>query len=147
MTGGAPDPTSRPAPLRRRFAAMVYDAMIVLAIWLVTTFIAVALNGGEFVAGPTYQSVLFIELFGFFAGFWVTRGQTIGMLAWRLHVATVTGAPLRLRHALLRFIGALLAFATLGVGYLWRFIDPGKRTWPDLLSDTEVIYTPRAKST
>ena len=122
---------------------MVYDAMIVLAIWLVTLFVAVAISGHE-VAGPMIQSVLFIELFAFFAGFWVARGQTVGMLAWRLHVATLSGERLRLRHALLRFIGALLSFATLGVGYLWRFIDPGKRTWPDMLSGTEVVYTPRA---
>jgi len=121
---------------------MVYDAMIVLAIWLATTFIAVALNGGRAVTGPAFQSLLFVELFAFFAYFWVARGQTIGMLAWRLHVATTSGEPFRLVHALLRFIGALLAFASLGVGYLWCFFDPGRRTWPDLISRTEVLYTP-----
>jgi len=135
---------ARPATLRRRFGAMVYDALIVLAIWLATAFIAVALNGGQAVSGPTFQSVLFVELFAFFAGFWVGRGQTVGMLAWRLHVVTTAGAPLQLGHALRRFIGALLSFATLGVGYAWRFIDPGQRTWPDLLSGTEVLYTPPA---
>ena len=107
---------------------MVYDAMIVLAIWLVTAFLAVALNGGQAVTGPTFQSVLFVELFAFFAGFWVGRGQTVGMLAWRLHVATTDGAPVQLRHALL------------------RFIDPGQRTWPDMMSGTEVIYTPASRS-
>src|SRR5262249_4092940 len=83
---------ARRATLRRRFGAMIYDALIVLAIWLATAFIAVALNGGQAVTGPTFQSVLFVELFVFFAGFWVGRGQTVGMLAWRLHVVTTAGA-------------------------------------------------------
>jgi uncharacterized RDD family membrane protein YckC len=67
------------------------------------------------------------------------------MLAWRLNVVTVTGAPLHPRDALLRFVGALLAFATLGLGYLWYFVDAGRRTWPDLLSRTEILYTPATR--
>jgi len=121
---------------------MLYDALIVLAIWLVTLFAAVAI-AGHAVTGPAVQSALFVELFAFFVGFWVARGQTVGMLAWRLEVRTLTGERLRPRQALLRFIGALLAFAALGLGYLWYFIDPGRRTWPDLLSSTEIVYTPK----
>ncbi len=124
---------------------MCYDALIVVALWLVTLFIAVAI-AGHAVVGPTMQSILFIELFAFFAGFWVLRGQTVGMLAWHLQVVTVDGSPFTLRHALWRFIGALLAFATLGLGYLWKFIDPGGRTWPDLMSKTEVIYQAKTVS-
>jgi uncharacterized RDD family membrane protein YckC len=135
------DLTPRPAGLLRRFGAMLYDALLVLAVWLVTLFAGVAM-AGHAVVGPTIQSLLFIELFGFFSFFWVARGQTLGMLAWRLHVVTLSGERMRLSHALLRFVGALLAFATLGVGYLWYFIDPGRRTWPDLLSGTEIRYTP-----
>jgi len=135
------DLTPSPAGLLRRFGAMLYDALLVLALWLVTLFAAVAITGHA-VVGPTIQSVLFVELFTFFAFFWVARGQTLGMLAWRLHIVTLSGEPIRLSHALLRFIGALLAFASLGIGYLWYFIDPGRRTWPDLLSGTEIRFTP-----
>ncbi|NJN50809.1 MAG: RDD family protein [Gammaproteobacteria bacterium] len=121
---------------------MAYDSLIVMALWLVTLFVFVTIAGAA-VAGPTLQSVLFIEVFAFFTGFWVLRGQTVGMLAWRLRVVTVTGEAFTLRHGLRRFIGAVLSFATFGVGYLWKFIDPGGRTWPDLLSNTEVIFTPK----
>lgn len=122
---------------------MIYDSLIVLAVWLVTLFAMVAITGNA-VVGPTLQSILFVELFAFFCGFWVARGQTVGMLAWHLTVATVDGSRFTLGHALRRFIGAVLAFASLGIGYLWKFIDPGGRTWPDLLSSTEVLYTPHA---
>jgi uncharacterized RDD family membrane protein YckC len=133
---------TRPASLLRCLGAMLYDSLIVLALWLVTLFVVVAV-AGRAVVGPTLQSLLFIELFAFFTASWVLRGQTVGMLAWHLTVVTSTGMRLTWQQALRRFIGAALAFATFGLGYLWKFIDPGRRTWPDLLSGTEIQFTPR----
>ena len=121
---------------------MLYDALLVLALWLITLFVLVVSHNGPAV-GPLVQSLLFIELFGFFAYSWVWRGQTVGMLAWDLHLETDSGAPFRLGQALLRFIGALLSFASLGLGYLWLFVDPDGRTWPDMLSSTHVVHLPR----
>jgi uncharacterized RDD family membrane protein YckC len=128
--------------LLRRCGAMLYDGMIVLALWLLTLFVIVALHNRAAV-GPLVQSLLFVELFAFFAYFWVSRGQTVGMLAWGLMVITNNGAPLRPVQALLRFIGALASFATLGLGYLWMYIDPDRRTWPDMLSQTRVVHLRR----
>src|SRR4051812_19598510 len=121
---------------------MLYDGFIVLSIWLLTLFVGVALRNGP-VVGPFVQSVLFVELFAFFAYFWVTRGQTVGMVAWSLRLETDDERPVRLAQALLRFIGALLSFATLGVGYLWMYVDPDRRTWSDMLSQTRVVHHPR----
>ena len=74
---------------------MTYDAMLVLAIWLLTLFIGVAVHNGP-VLGPFVQTILFVELFSFFAYFWVSRGQTVGMLAWGLRLETDDGTPMRL---------------------------------------------------
>jgi uncharacterized RDD family membrane protein YckC len=140
---GLPDASlPSPASLPRRIGSMVYDAMIVLALWLLTLFVGVAAHNGA-VVGPLVQTILFLELFGFFTYFWVWRGQTIGMLAWDLRVETQSGEPMRLNHALLRFVGAMLAFACLGLGYLWMFVDPDRRTWPDMLSKTFIVHLPR----
>lgn len=117
--------------------------MIVLALWLTTAWPIVIAFHDRAMLRPFLQSVLFVELFAFFAYFWVWRGQTIGMLAWNLRLESDNGAPLRLGQALLRFIGALLSFATCGLGYLWMYIDPDRRTWPDMLSRTHVVYVPR----
>lgn len=124
------------APLRHRFAAFVYDILIVFGIW-VTTIIALVTVTGDAVVGAWVQSLLFLELYAFFAFFWCRRGQTVGMLAWRL----------RLRHdgrytsqqALLRFIGALASFATLGLGFAWMWFGADRRTWGDRLSNSVVV--------
>ena len=115
--------------------------MLVLAIWLLTLFIGVAVHNGP-IFGPFVQTILFVELFTFFAYFWVWRGQTVGMLAWGLRLETNDGTPMRLGQALLRFVGAMLSFATLGLGYLWIYVDPDRRAWPDMLSRTHVVHRP-----
>jgi uncharacterized RDD family membrane protein YckC len=128
-----------PAGLLRRLGAMVYDALVVIALVMVTLFLLTGLNRFEAVHGPWVNAILFLEIFAFFAFFWIRRGQTLGMLAWRLRVQNPGGVPINLTQATLRFIGALLALLTLGLGYLWMYVDPGRRTWPDLLSASEVV--------
>jgi uncharacterized RDD family membrane protein YckC len=131
-----------PAGLFRRLGAMVYDGLLILAIWMVTLFLLVALSNAA-VGGPVVQSLLFIELFGFYTYFWVFKGQTLGMLAWRLSITSTTGHRMTLIQVVLRFVAALASFACLGLGYLWILIDPAKRAWPDMFSDTVITYSPR----
>ena len=87
------------------------------------------------------QSLLFVELFCFFAYFWLKQGQTLGMLAWRLKLQTLDGRPLRPRAVIYRFLGALLSFATLGLGYFWILFDPARRSWADHFSGTLMVHT------
>jgi uncharacterized RDD family membrane protein YckC len=137
-------PDLLPAGLPRRLGAMLYDTLLVLALAMLTLYPLMIMTDGN-LPRPAVQSLVFVETFAFFAFFWTRRGQTAGMLAWRLRVQSLDGHGLTLRQALLRFIGATLSFATLGIGYLWMLIDPGRRTWPDMLSATEVFLV-RAKS-
>ncbi len=124
------------APFRYRLAAMLYDTIIVAAIWVFTIVLLVTLTGDS-VVGAWVQSLLFIELFVFFAFFWIHKGQTIGMLAWRLRLESEQ--PFTLRKAFFRFCGAMASFLTLGVGYYWIWIDPLRRSWPDIFSDSYVV--------
>ncbi len=120
---------------------MVYDGMLIIALWMFTLFPMVAISN-DFVYGAGVRSVLFLEMFGFFAYFWVRRGQTLGMLAWRLEVRSEDGSPLTLTQATLRFCGALASFATLGLGYLWILVDRKGRSWSDLLSGSRILRVP-----
>ena len=122
---------------------MVYDTLVVVAIWVTTIVIAVTI-ADEAVVGAWVQSLLFIEVFVFFAYFWINRGQTIGMLAWRLKLTSTESFTLR--HALLRFVGALFSFACFGLGYIWIWFDRDRRSWSDMLSNTSVVrYQPTKK--
>jgi len=134
-----------PAGFFRRLAAMVYDSLLVAAILISTITLMVVLTNTP-VAGPNVIGLLLLESFAFFAYFWIFRGQTLGMLAWRLSIVTGSGYQMTFTQALLRYFGALLSFAAFGLGYLWIVIDAQKRGWPDLISDSRVLFTPKSRS-
>jgi uncharacterized RDD family membrane protein YckC len=152
------------AGLLRRLGAMVYDGMLIIALWMATLFPMVAL-ANHAVTGATVQTLLFLELYAFYVFFWLYRGQTLGMLAWKLEIRTEDGTPLSLARATLRFFtgtlplvfaafawrlfgtpAAVVCLAVGGLGYLWVLIDRENRAWIDLMSGTRMVRsaaTPR----
>ena len=139
-------PSGAPASLLRRLGAMLYDSLVVLAIWLITLLILVSIRGVA-VTGPLVPSLLFIETYLFFAYFWLRRGETLGMLAWRLRLQPIAGAGApTLGQMTRRFIGAGLGLAACGLGYLWILFDRQSRSWSDLMSNTQVLYSPKSPS-
>ena len=137
-TGATDAASTRGASLARRLGAMLYDGMLVLALWMVTLFPMVALQNNA-VLGATVQTLLFLELYAFFIFFWMYRGQTLGMLAWKLAIVTNDGAPVTLRMATLRFFAAMLALLCFGLGYFWILLDPQRRSWSDMLSASRIV--------
>lgn len=113
--------------------------MLLVAIWSLTIITMVTLRG-DAVVGAGVQSLLFLEAFGFFIYSWLKQGQTLGMSAWRLRILADDGADLELAQVTMRFAGACLSIVCLGLGYLWCLVDKKKRTWPDILSNSHVVY-------
>lgn len=127
-----------PAGLLRRLGAMIYDGLLMLAVWMFTLFPLVMVSNAA-VSGPAVRALLFLELYGFFAWFWMRRGQTLGMLAWRLQIHN-GGRPFTLGQATRRFLGGLAGLACLGLGYLWILIDPARRSWSDIASGSQIVH-------
>lgn len=129
---------------RYRLGALIYDTIVLCGIWVFSIVIIVTVSGREF-TGAWSQTLCFLEAFVFFCFFWMHRGQTIGMLAWRLRLET--DGVFTLRKALLRFCGELLSIVTVGFGYFWIWIDKDRRSWSDLLSGSRVVrYSKRVSA-
>jgi uncharacterized RDD family membrane protein YckC len=153
MTPTAPDAprASEPAGLRRRLAAMFYDALLLFAVsWAVTALAvglrvglegetAVRASGRAAAGGIGLQLALAAATVLFFGWFWTRWGQTLGMQAWRLRVETLAGDRISWRQAMLRLAGACVSFACLGAGYLAILFDPESRAWHDRWSGTRVV--------
>jgi len=129
----------KPAGLFRRFAAMSYDALLLLASLLFFLGIALAIHGEEELPRPVAQAIVLLVIFCFFAFFWRRGGQTLGMQTWRLFLQSNGGEKVTIKHCALRFLGAILSFATAGLGYFWMWFDKENRTWPDMISKTMVV--------
>lgn len=145
------------AGVLRRIGAIVYDGLLVLAMALTTTGVLeifaprpdipdgaehVALDNMAVISGPLLSSILFIQTFAFFAWFWVHSGRTLGMQAWHLRVIDLRGRRITPLQALKRFLAAIPSLGLFGLGYFWRWLDPGELTWPDRLSGSRVVRVP-----
>ena len=129
-------PTPEPAGLFRRLGAAVYDTVLLVAVLFIATAAVLPLTGGQAIAVGTwwYKPYLLLVSYAYFAGFWVLGGQTLGMRAWKLWVRSVDGTPLSWRAAALRFVGAIVSWLVLGLGFFWVLIDKQKLAWHDRLS-------------
>jgi uncharacterized RDD family membrane protein YckC len=148
----APQPTPG-AGVLRRFGAMLYDALIVIALAMVMTALLLPLTRGEAIlaervggaAEYAYRGLLVLLVVAFFGLFWTRRGQTLGMTAWRLKVQREDGTALRWSDVLLRLAGASVSLAALGLGYFWIWIGRDKLTWHDRWTHTRVIVLPKVR--
>ncbi len=135
--------------LLRRLAAITYDAIVLLGVLFVAaippTVLMVALSDSAQEESLLFRLAmtlyLLIATFLFFGGFWTHGGQTIGMRAWRIRVVRSDGERLRWRDAALRFLGAIVSWGALGLGFLWSLFDRDQLTWHDRWSDTELRRT------
>ena len=143
-----------PAPLARRLGAMIYDGLLVAAIWIVVSIAHVALfrlviglnaeeiGVGRFSVG-TLRLLLVFSAMAFFAYSWTRGGMTLGMQAWRLRVQTLEGTSITWRQSVLRCLTAWLSLAAFGIGYWWVLFDGERRSWPDIVSGTRTVVLPK----
>ncbi len=150
------------AGLTRRLAAMLYDALLLLALLVCTALLYTAVvtlvagttpegfaqaQTGDVITeleptelGPLFLPTLALTYVGFFCYFWCRTGQTLGMLVWKLKLETSGGEAVTLWRALGRFFAASLSLLCAGLGY-WVLLLPGvDTTWHDQLSGTRVSY-------
>lgn len=132
-----------PAGIVRRLGALLYDGLLIIAIWMGTLFPWVIFNDGEAVTGLLVQVILLLEVAGFYLYFWSRQGQTLGMTAWRIKLVDVSGNPPVFRQLLLRLLTAPLSVLSCGIGYLWFYVGERRQTWHDQLSGTMVVHLPR----
>lgn len=149
------DPSCSAAPLWRRLAAMIYDTLLVAAVSMLygALFIFVKVQllditpvpGQAAAGGPLLLIGWLLTLLAFFAGFWVKKGQTLGMRSWRLQVVRWDNTPLSWRDALIRWLGAWLSALPAGLGFWWQLVDRDHLSWHDRISHSKVLLTPSQK--
>ena len=134
------------AGVLRRFGAMFYDGLLLIAVMMVLTAVFLPFTDGEAITYETvgafeyaYRALLFMTFIGFFGIFWTRRGQTLGMAAWRIRVERLDGSLLTWTDTLKRLAGALVSLLACGLGYFWMYVDRDRMTWHDRWTRTRVV--------
>lgn len=136
-----------PCGLARRLGAILYDAILLLAVLIFAALPVVMLYTslqGEPPAGRAWFGFYLLAIsFLYFGWFWTHGGQTLGLRTWRVVLRTEDGGTAGWTDALVRFLAAILSWLLLGGGFLWSLVDGEKRTLHDVLSRTCLLVLPR----
>lgn len=163
---------SGPASLWRRLGALVYDGLLLAAVLFLGTLVLLPLTGGKSItpqdSGPweyVYRAWIALLIAGFFGISWTRRGQTLGMMSWKIRLQREDGrlpdwpvALLRIAIGMVPALSALLGLVSIGrsagmlpgawgstlllpaiANYLWMGFDPEARTLQDRLSRCRMV--------
>jgi uncharacterized RDD family membrane protein YckC len=76
--------------------------------------------------------------------FWTRYLGTPGKLLCHCHLVDAdTLGPLSVKQSLLRNLGYLVSYGTLGLGFLWIAWDKRKQGFHDKIAGSVVLYSPR----
>jgi uncharacterized RDD family membrane protein YckC len=136
------------AGFARRFAALLYDALLIVALLMAFTGLLLFITHRALLAGNVgawvylYRIGLIAVIGAYFILNWVHSGQTLGMRAWSLHTVDRRGKRLTLGPAALRFACAVLAWMPVALGVLWLYVDRERLALHDRLSGTRIVHVP-----
>ena len=131
-----------PAGVLRRLGALLYDSLLILAIWMITALVGVLIIG-EAIDGWAMRLIMLSEAFAFYGYFWVDRGQTLGMRAWRLVLVDTEGGSVTWPAVIKRMLVGPFSLLLFFLGYIWFFVGTRQQTWHDRVSNTYVVLLPK----
>ena len=145
--------------LLRRFAAMVYDSLLIMAISIlygaVMAGINVAIKGvpatGERITWGIFGVVVFVgwmvTIGVFFCYFWHKSGQTLGMKTWRIKIVNhnTLDCP-SYAQCINRLLCALVSLCFFGIGYLLMYTNTEHQTLHDKISKTRTLLLTKEKT-
>lgn len=121
----------------RRFAAMVYDSILVMLMMFVITFVLFFLGLNDLAS-----LVGLILGVGYVVGFWVYRdGQTPGKMLLKAKVVPEEGKNITWVTAIIRYLGYILSGIIIYLGFIWVAFDKKKQGWHDKIARTYVVST------
>ncbi len=132
--------SSNPVSLLRRIAIMFYDSILLIALLFFASLpVAVPLQiTTEHPYYPLYILYIHLVAFLFFGWCWTRGGQTLGSKTWKVKLISDSNNNVTWKQAFLRYIGSLLCWLSLGVGFLWCYTNKERRAWNDIISKTRL---------
>ena len=130
----------------RLFAACMYELLLLLALWMLCTWIFLSLFGDATQGYKRYFLQFFLWLItgAYFVWCWVKTGQTLATKTWKIKLvvrdlANKQYSTLTLTQALFRYVLASASMLACGVGFIWALVDKDSLFLHDRLLKTRFI--------
>ena len=131
-------PSSFPtASLSKRFAAMVYETLLLLALLFVADYLFISLTHNR--QSMPFRIGLQLWLASVIGVYFVWQwqhGQSLAMKTWRIRLVTRDNRPLTLTRSIVRL---LFVICLPGISQLWAFVDRDRQFLHDRLAGTRLV--------
>lgn len=127
--------------LPRRLLAMIYDGLVLLALLIVASAVALPFGDADKVAfrDVWFTAWLLFVCFAYLGGCWRYGGMTMGMRAWRIRLVSGNDRAVTWPRCLLRFLVGCISLGLFGLGVFWALLDSSNRAWHDLAAQTLLV--------
>jgi uncharacterized RDD family membrane protein YckC len=123
------------------FAACVYELLLLLALWMLCTWVFVRLFGDATADYKRYvlQGFLWLITGAYFVWCWCKTGQTLATKTWKIKLVNQQNTSLNTQQAVIRYALASASLLACGAGYFWILIDKNGLFLHDRLLKTRFI--------
>ncbi|MDO9450905.1 MAG: RDD family protein [Rugosibacter sp.] len=132
--------------LRRRFASMAYECLLlfgVLSLTFLVPHLLLGIAASTVLPGWALLLHVFIVLGAYFIGYWHFGGQTLAMQTWQLQIVTEDYARPTPARLVLRYLLAVPSIIYFGTGLLWALWDRDRQFLHDRLAKTRIVLKPK----
>ncbi|AZG09458.1 RDD family protein [Pigmentiphaga sp. H8] len=140
-------PSASPAPQAapgrwRRFACMMYEAILLFGVVFVADYLFDTLTQSRHALMLRHerQAWLFCVIGVYFVLCWRLGGQTLPMKTWHIRLVDANGGRPPVWKAVLRYVLAW-PFTLTGLGFVWTFFDRDRQFPHDRLVGTRLVST------
>ncbi len=145
----------------RLFAACVYELLLLLALWMLFTWIFLSLFGDATHGNKRYYLQFFLWLITgvYFVWCWTKTGQTLATKTWKIKLVSQglanqnfvnqnlanqnlknkQNSTLNIQQAIIRYVLASASVLACGLGFIWALVDKDRLFLHDRLLKTRFI--------
>lgn len=126
--------------------ACVYELLILIAIWMLFTWLYVSIFGDATHGAKRLwlQLLLWCITGVYFVVCWVKTGQTLAMQAWKMKVVGEHGELLTLQQAAVRYVLASVLMLAFGVDFLYMLVNKQRLFLHDQLLGSRYVFVTHA---
>lgn len=134
------------APRVKLFAACVYELLLLIALWMLCTWVFVSMVGDASTGYKRYglQLVLWLVTGAYFVWCWCKSGQTLATQTWKIKLVDQQNNILKPKQAVGRYALASACLLAGGLGYFWALVDKNGLFLHDRLLKTHFIQLPNS---